>query len=145
MASERVRELLPHREPFLLVDELVERGEASVRTTWHVPEDLDVFRGHYPGNPILPGVLIAEHVFQSGALLLYSGKDSKEEAGTPVLSRILDARYKRVVRPGETLATTVELEEALANARFCKAVVRRDGATVARLRFSLALAPEEPA
>ena len=143
MASDRteVEALLPHRDPFLLVDRIVERGEGSLATEWHVREDLDVFRGHYPGNPILPGVLIAEHALQSGALLIYSGEDSKDDTGTPVLTRIEDARYKRVVRPGDTLATSVKLEDTLANARFCSAVVRCEGAVVARLRFTLALAP----
>ena len=143
MASDRaeLETLLPHRDPFLLVDRIVERGESSLATEWHVREDLDVFRGHYPGNPLLPGVLIAEHVFQSGALLIYTGADSKDDAGTPVLTRIEDARYKRVVRPGDTLSTSVTLEDALANARFCSAVVRCEGAVVARLKFTLALAP----
>lgn len=145
MASDRteVEALLPHRDPFLLVDRIVERGEAQLCTEWHVREDLDVFRGHYPGNPLLPGVLIAEHALQSGALLIYLGADSKDNAGTPVLTRIEDARYKRMVRPGETLTTTVMLEDQLSNARFCSAVVRCEGAVVARLKFTLAIASKE--
>ncbi|MDA1265626.1 MAG: beta-hydroxyacyl-ACP dehydratase [Planctomycetota bacterium] len=140
-----VEALLPHRDPFLFVDRLVERGDGALSTEWAVPEDLDVFRGHYPGNPILPGVLIAEHCFQSGALLIYTGAASKGDAGTPVLTRIEDARYKRLVRPGDVLATTVTLEDSLANARFCAAVVRCEGQVVARLKFTLALAAEAPA
>ena len=146
MGSERaeIEALLPHRDPFLLVDRIVERGDDQLSTEWHVREDLEVFRGHYPGNPLLPGVMIAEHALQSGALLIYLGSDSKDDAGTPVLTRIEDARYKRMVRPGDTLATTVKLEEQLSTARFCSAVVRCEGEVVARLKFTLALAPGEP-
>ena len=142
MGSDRaeVEALLPHRAPFLLVDRITERGEEQLCTEWHVSPDMDVFRGHYPGNPLLPGVMIAEHALQSGALLIYLGADSKDDSGTPVLTRIEDARYKRMVRPGDTLATTVKLEEQLSNARYCSAVVRCEGAVVARLRFTLALA-----
>ena len=140
-----IEALLPHRDPFLFVDRIVERGEDTLATEWSVREDMDVFRGHYPGNPILPGVLIAEHCFQSGALLIYSGADSKDDAGTPVLTRIEDARYKRIVRPGDTLTTAVTLEDSLSNARFCSAVVRCGGQVVARLKFTLALAAEAPA
>jgi 3-hydroxyacyl-[acyl-carrier-protein] dehydratase len=147
VASDRVQieALLPHREPFLLVDRIVEHFEGGLITEWQVPEDMDVFRGHYPGNPILPGVLIAEHVFQSGALLIYSTGGGGDQPGTPVLSRIEDARYKRMVRPGETLTCRVSLNDSLANARFCSAKVTCQGETVARLKFTLALAPQEPA
>lgn len=142
MVSE-IEARLPHRDPFLFVTRIVEPGADRIVTEWTVAEDLDVFRGHYPGNPILPGVLIAEHVFQSAALMIYEGIDSKEDAGTPVLTRIEDARYKRMVKPGETLVTEVTLNDRLANARFCQAIVRSEGKVVARLKFALALAPEE--
>ena len=147
MGSDRseIEALLPHRDPFLLVDRIVEEGDGQLSTEWHVPEDMPVFEGHYPGNPLLPGVMIAEHALQSGALLIYLGPDSKADPGTPVLTRIEDARYRRMVRPGDTLATTVKLEEQVSSARYCSAVVRCEGAVVARLRFTLALAPGEPA
>ncbi len=145
MASDRteIEALLPHRDPFLFVDRIVSRAESTMVTEWRVPPDLDVFRGHYPGNPILPGVLIAEHVFQSAALLIYSGDASKEQPGTPVLSRIEDARYKRMVRPDDTLTSEVELTDSLANARFFTAKVTCEGVMVARIKCTLALAPKE--
>lgn len=139
-SSDEVRGLLPHAEPFLLVDCVVDRGQDWLATEWRVPQDLDVLRGHFPGNPVLPGVLICEHVFQSGALLVYSKGDALEEPGTPVLTRIEDARFRRLVRPGDVLRTEVRLQERLANAYYFRAKVSCDGATVARLRFTLALA-----
>jgi len=141
----RIEALLPHREPFLFVDEIVEEGEDGLSASWRVPEDLDAFRGHYPGNPVLPGVLIAEHCFQVGALLIYTTEEDGGSEGTPVLARIEDARFRRIVRPGETLATRVSLRERLANARYLTAQVHCGAERVARIDFALALAAEEQA
>ncbi len=141
-ARSEVEALLPHRDPFLLVDAIVERGTDWIETSWHVDEGMDVFRGHYPGNPVLPGVLISEHCFQSAALLVGAG-DAKGMAQTvPVLTRIEDARFRRMVRPGQTLRTKVQQTDALANASWFTASVTSEDGKVARLRFVLALAEE---
>ena len=138
-----IEALLPHRPPFLFLDRIIEQGDDWILTEWDVPEELEVFEGHFPGDPVLPGVLISEHCFQSGALLIYSGTESKEDPGIPVLSKIEDARFKRIVRPGSTLRTRVTLVEQLSNARWCEAKVACDEKPVARLKFVLALAPRE--
>ena len=138
---QRVEALLPHRPPFLFVDRIVEVGEDWI-TEWHVPEDLPAFGGHYPGNPVLPGVLIAEHCFQSAALLIFSAQDGSEQhEGVPVLTKIEDARFRHMVAPDTLLSTRVQLDERLSNARYMSAVVRAGQRTVARIRFVLALAP----
>ena len=141
--SERVEALLPHRPPFLFVDRIVEVGEAWITTEWHVPVDLPAFTGHYPGNPILPGVLITEHCFQSAALLIYSvGSGAAHDEGVPVLTKIEDARFRSMVLPDTLLFTRVQLDERLANARYMSAVVRAGERTILRLKFVLALAAE---
>ncbi len=140
---QRVEALLPHRPPFLFVDRIVEEGQGWITTEWHVPLDLPAFTGHYPGNPVLPGVLIAEHCFQSAALLIYStGDGSAHTAGVPVLTKIEDARFRNMVQPDTLLSTRVQLDERLANACYMSAVVRAGEFTVARLKFVLALVPE---
>ncbi len=140
---QRVEALLPHRPPFLFVDRIVDVGEAWLTTEWYVPADLPAFTGHYPGSPVLPGVLIAEHCFQSAALLIYSTDDDSEHpAGVPVLTKIEDARFRNMVQPDTLLSTRVQLNERLANARYMSAVVRAGELTVARLKFVLALAAE---
>jgi len=145
---QRVESLLPHRAPFLFVDRIVEEGQGWITTEWHVPPDLPAFTGHYPGNPVLPGVLIAEHCFQSAALLIYSAGDgSEQDEGVPVLTKIEDARFRHMVAPDTVLSTRVQLDEQLSNARYMSAFVQAGGRTVVRLKFVLALAPktaEEP-
>jgi 3-hydroxyacyl-[acyl-carrier-protein] dehydratase len=131
---------IPHRDPFLFVTNVIERDATTITTEWEVPADMDVFRGHFPGNPVLPGVLISEHVFQSAAILIYESESgTKDLPGTPVLTRIQDARFKRMVKPGETLRTEVTITESLSNARFGKAKVRCGDKTVATLNFALAV------
>lgn len=142
MACERetIEARLPHRAPFLFVDRILEEGPGWIRTEWDVPADLFAFAGHFPLDPVLPGVLIAEHVFQSAALAVLAGEPAATTGGTPVLARIEEARFRRIVRPGETLATHAEVLERLANARYCRASVTCAGENVARLRCTLALA-----
>ncbi|MEZ6018562.1 MAG: hypothetical protein R3F17_00220 [Planctomycetota bacterium] len=89
-------------------------------------------------------MLIQEHTFQCGALLIYQSEGlTSLGGGLPVLSRVEDARFKHMVAPGTTLCTRVELTERLANARYLKAkVTTQDGKLVARLACVLAIAEE---
>lgn len=135
MASSDVLANLPHRPPFLFVDRILEQAPGRILTEWEVRADLPAFAGHFPGEPVLPGVLMAEFCFQSAALL-FSGTPG---GGLPVLTRIEDARYKKVVRPGETLRAEVTQVEQLSNARWCKAHVTSAGASVLRIGFVVAL------
>jgi 3-hydroxyacyl-[acyl-carrier-protein] dehydratase len=105
----QVTTLIPHRPPFLFVDEIVSQaGDALVaRRTWRVEEDF--YKGHYPGAPITPGVLLCESVFQTGALLL-AGKlagQGKPE-GVPLLAKVENVRFRSPVYPGDT--TTIEVK-----------------------------------
>lgn len=143
-ARREVEALIPHRDPFLFVDRIVDRTEDAITTEWRVSEDLDAFRGHYPGRPVLPGVLCAEFCFQSAALL-FSEPGADASAGVPVLTKIEDARYKRMVKPGETLVARVTRTEQLGPARYMRADVRCEGDLVLRIRFVVALAEVQEA
>jgi 3-hydroxyacyl-[acyl-carrier-protein] dehydratase len=131
---------IPHREPFLFVDRILERGDDRIATEWHVPADAPFFRGHYPGQPIVPGVLICECAFQTGAILCASDvRDAIPAGAVPVLTRVGDARFKRRVGPGETLRCEVLLDERVGPARYMKAKVTCGGELVLRVEFVVAV------
>lgn len=135
-----IEALIPHREPFLFVDRVVDMSADAIATEWDVPADLFAFRGHYPGRPLLPGVLTSEFAFQSAAILLVSSSASPRASGAvPALTKIEDARFKRAVLPGETLCASVEVVERLGPACFMKASITCGGATVLKVRFTVAL------
>jgi 3-hydroxyacyl-[acyl-carrier-protein] dehydratase len=102
-----IEEILPHRDPFLLVDEVLELvpGERVVARKTVTDEDC---AGHFPGNPIMPGVKMVEALAQCGAVAVLS---QPENAGKLALfAGIDDVRFKRVVRPGETLELECQVE-----------------------------------
>lgn len=133
---------IPHRPPFLWVDTITEVTDDKIVTQKTVPENLDVFQGHYPDNPILPGVLLCEAIFQSGALLMsfLLEKQNNSSGGTiPVLTRIGGAKFKRPVGPGDTLAITVIHKETLSSVSFMKGTLKVNGKVAVQVEFSCAL------
>ena len=76
---ENVKELIPQREPFLFVNDISDRGENTIQTTYKVTGEEEFFKGHFPGNPIMPGVLLQEALFQTGACLMAVGLDQDLE------------------------------------------------------------------
>lgn len=138
--------VLPHRPPFLFVDKVAEVGHERIVTRFHADPQADFFKGHYPGRPILPGVLLCECCFQSGALLIAHRKGGWSWTdGTPVLTRIQDARFKRPVLPGETVQCEVVLDDELERA-FVMTGRASVGAELAlRVGFTCMLAEIKPA
>lgn len=139
---EVIHSAIPHRAPFLFVDRILDRTEKEIHAEWTVRPDAPFFEGHYPAHPIVPGVLLCESVFQAGAILCsHDARDRVPEGSVPVLTKIGDARFKHVVRPGETLAIHVTLDERVGAARFMTGRVQSGGRTVLRVNFVVALAP----
>ena len=139
---------IPHRPPFLWVDQIIESGSEFIVAEKKIPEDLELFNGHYPGNPLLPGVLICEAIFQTGALLLAEmlekNTNAKQIPGennkkVPVLTKIRDARFKRPVRPGETIRLQVRLVDRLSSVCILKGSAEVDGKVAVKTEFSCAL------
>ena len=143
MSQSFIQERIPHRAPFLWLDRILELGETTIRAEKTIPEDLDVFQGHYPDYPIMPGVLLCEAVFQAGALLISETLRGKQEiTGVPVLTRILGARFKREVRPGDSIAIQATLKEKLGPAWFMKGSVRVKDKVAVQVEFACALKEE---
>lgn len=142
MNRQEILDAIPHRDPFLLVDEVLERTDSRIVGSKTFSGEEWFFAGHYPGHPLVPGVLLCEAAMQCGAILLsplLSGEGQGVRAAgdrIPVATRMNDVRFKRMVRPGEELIMEVELTERLADAFFLKAKVSVDGKVAARLEFA---------
>jgi 3-hydroxyacyl-[acyl-carrier-protein] dehydratase len=130
-----ILDAIPHRDPFLLVDEIVEQGESRIVGTKVFSGSEYFFAGHYPDCPIVPGVLLCEAAMQCGAVLL-SRHLAQAEGRVPVATRMNDVRFKRMVSPGETIRMEVDLVERLADAFFLKAKVSVDGSVAVRFEFA---------
>src|SRR4029078_3042455 len=131
MSIDEIYAAIPHRPPFLLVDEIVSReGHRIVCRKTFRPDEW-FFAGHYPQFPLVPGVLLCEAAMQAGAVLL-AGLDVPVNAGVPVGAKLEDVRFKRMVRPGETIEMDVELTEKVSKVWFLKANVTCGGETAAR-------------
>jgi 3-hydroxyacyl-[acyl-carrier-protein] dehydratase len=137
MSREQIEQAIPHRPPMLLVDEIVSRTEDTIVTKKTFRPEEFFLQGHYPGQPIVPGVILCEATVQSGAVLLSSLTTGV--SGVPVLTRMNEVKFRRVVRPGETIEMTVKLNERLGDAYFLTGTAKVDGQTAARLEFACAI------
>lgn len=138
MTLDEIKAAIPHREPMLLVDAVVERSSQHILCRKTFRDDEFFFQGHYPGRPLVPGVILCEAAMQAGAILL----SHFAAEGIPVATRINDVRFRQMVRPGDTIDMDVRLDEQLANAFFMTARITRDGKQVARFNFACAAASE---
>ena len=135
MTIDEVKAAIPHREPMLLVDEVLSRGEDSIvcQKTFHAHEHF--VQGHYPDQPIVPGVILCESVVQSGAVLLAS-KITVGEGVVPVLTRMNDVRFKKMVVPGDTIEISVKIDEVVSTAFYLTGIAKLDGKVAVRLSFT---------
>ncbi len=142
-----IKTAIPHREPFLLLDEILEVSTESVRAAVTLRPDDElwsrVYAGHYPGSPITPGVLLCEMIFQASAVLAHEILKGENPAGVPMVTRIREVKFRRPVRPGDRLEIRAELAERMGKAFFMKGSVSRGGKVAAEAQFAVALA--EPA
>lgn len=136
-----ITDLIPHRPPFLFVDEIIsESAEGLVaKRTWRADEDF--YKGHYPGAPITPGVLLCEAVFQTGALFLSRQARAAGGAmgtGVPLLAKISDVRFRSPVYPGDTVTIEVKKKEALGGFTMMSGAIKNGDKRVLTVDFSVA-------
>ena len=133
-----IKKFLPHREPMLLIEEayMDENGLAHAKYT--IKEDEFFTRGHFPGNPVVPGVILCEIMAQSCAILV---KD--EIPGNITLYAGIDkVRFKNSVRPGDTVEVEATLDVHRANIYICSAKLSVGGKMCVRGELSFALLPD---
>jgi 3-hydroxyacyl-[acyl-carrier-protein] dehydratase len=137
----RIEEILPHRDPFLLLDEIVEL-EPGVRAVARkrVRDDEWYLAGHFPGRPIMPGVLIVEAMAQTGAVAVLAEEENRGKLA--LFAGIDGVRFKRIVEPGDELELTCELERVRGPIGRGKASATVDGELAARGVLTFAVAQE---
>ena len=138
MTTQEIMEILPHRQPFLLIDTVEEvepgvRAVAKKNVTFNEP----YFAGHFPGNPVMPGVLIIEALAQTGAVAILSQPEWKGK--TAYFAGINQAKFKQKVVPGDTLIFETEIIKVKGPIGVGKAVARVNGklACSAELTFAI--------
>ncbi len=131
--------LLPHRAPFLFVDDVDSCEPAvSIRARYLVTGAEPFLAGHFPGNPVFPGVLQLEALAQAGAIAVLA--DSRYAAKLPLFGGVEEVRFRRLVKPGDELELAVDIERLSARGGWGRAVATVGGAQACRARLLFALA-----
>jgi beta-hydroxyacyl-ACP dehydratase FabZ len=139
---EDILKYLPHRYPMLLVDRIVDiKPGVSCRGIKNVTVNEPFFQGHYPGFPVMPGVLIIEAMAQAGACILLA--DPTHTGKVPLLGAIDDVKFRRSVIPGDQLITDVELLWFRKNVGKVKCTGTVDGQIAATLELTFKLIEKE--
>ena len=137
-----VTDLIPHRPPFLFVDEIVSAHPEVLVASRRWRPDEDFYRGHYPGAPITPGVLLCEAVFQTAACYLALRAQTTGVApgkGVPLIAKISDVRFRHPVYPGESVLIEVRQKDALGGFTMMTGAIKKaDGTRVMHVDFSVA-------
>jgi len=132
----QIKNYLPHRYPFLLVDRILEaEKEESLVAIKNVTYNEPFFEGHFPNRPVMPGVLIIEALAQASAILASIGNDSKDidtQNRVYYFTGIDKARFKRPVEPGDQLVFEIKLLRQIKNMWKCGGVAKVDGEVAAR-------------
>ena len=140
---EGIAERLPHRFPFLLVDRVLDVvAGKSIVAVKNVTMNEAYFQGHFPGHPVMPGVLIIEALAQAGGLLAYETAPADERVSILYLVGIEESRFKQIVRPGDQLTLRVELVKQRRNLWRFTAVAEVDGKAVAEAQILMAEGPK---
>ncbi|SEP74161.1 3-hydroxyacyl-[acyl-carrier-protein] dehydratase [Virgibacillus subterraneus] len=138
MDIEQIKETIPHRYPFLLVDKVIEMEEGKrVTAIKNVTANEPFFQGHFPNYPVMPGVLIVEALAQAGAIAVLGIEENKGKIG--FLAGLDKCRFKRQVKPGDQLKLDVEIIRVKGPIGKGKAVATVDGEVSCEAEITFAI------
>ena len=127
-----IRKLLPHRYPFLLVDRVLEIvPDKHILAYKNITQNEPFFTGHFPGKPIMPGVLIIEALAQAGGLLTQLSHVGETSNRMFYMVKVESARFKKMVVPGDRLDLDVTIKRVIRNMAVYEGIARVDGVEVA--------------
>ena len=135
MTKDEIMEILPHREDMLLLDEASLDGADAVGH-YHVRGDEFFLRGHFPGNPIVPGVILCEILAQSACVLM---KDAMLDGKLPVYTGLNNVKFRSPVRPGDTIETRCRIKRAKHPFYFAEGTVCVEGRLCVSAEFSFTI------
>jgi len=141
MTPAAVLDAMPHRPPFRFIDEILDLDEDHIVAAYRFSADADFYRGHFPGNPIMPGVKMVEALAQCGAVAVLSQEENKGKLA--LFAGIDDVRFKRIVRPGEVLTLECIVETVRGPVGRGKAKATVDGKLAVRGTLTFAVGDEE--
>ncbi|MEP3891539.1 MAG: 3-hydroxyacyl-ACP dehydratase FabZ [Hellea sp.] len=137
LGRDYVKDYLPHRDPMLFIDRVTSLSENTITIESDVDPKAEYFKGHFPGKPIMPGVLIVETVAQAGALLVSLTRGLTDDKFI-AFSNVDAVKFRRPVEPGETLIVEVEIEKIRLPFYKFMGTAKVDGKVAASLKFAAA-------
>src|SRR5688572_20511001 len=141
-----VIDLIPHRPPFLFVDQIVSQSADGLIAKRTLRAEEDFYQGHYPGAPITPGVLLCEAVFQTGALYMAGAMAGQgSPGGVPLIAKISDVRFRNPVFPGETIVIEVKKKESMAGFTMMTGSIKSGEKRIMSVDFAVLWRMPEPA
>lgn len=136
--KQQIKQIIPQREPFLMIDEVEECIPGKSATAYkHVKEEEWYFKGHFPGNPIMPGVLIAESLAQTGAVSILGMEENKGK--NALFGGIDKMKFKKQVVPGDTLKLEVKIIKRKGPIGIGEGIATVDGKLAAKGEFTFAV------
>jgi len=134
-----IKQCIPHRDPMLMITKVVSLADGIIDIENHVSEDAPFFAGHFPGNPIMPGVLITETCAQGGAMLIELSGLIDGASEFMAFTGIDKAKFRRPVKPNNTLCVQVKIAKQRGPLYKFESVAKVDGDIVATVDFSASI------
>lgn len=142
MKLRSIEAAIPHRAPFLFLDEIVDITDTRVIARRTVRADEPQFQGHYPQKPVMPGVLLCEAIMQAGCYLMVHRTHGATMDGVPVVARMNDVKFKQMVVPGDVIEIACDYDKSAMGVHFMSGQVRKNGKTAVSLSFAVTVAKE---